>query len=115
MTMKVVSTTKDDLLPTRYADDIVVNAEEEEEADVLVYHPDTTTRRYKMKIGPERTKGITNNPHGFQRRIQIKGWRLEPVENFKCLGSIISNEGSNPEILSSIAKTRTALSRLTII
>ena len=32
----------------RFADDIVVNAEEEEEAGVLVGRLDTTTTRYKM-------------------------------------------------------------------
>ena len=39
-----------------FADDIVVNAEEEEEAGVLVDRLDTTTTRYKMEIGPTRQK-----------------------------------------------------------
>ena len=33
-----------------FAEDIVVNAEEDEEAGVLVDRLDTTTTRYKMKI-----------------------------------------------------------------
>ena len=37
------------------------------------------------------------------------------MENFKYLGAIISNEGSNPEILSRIAQTTAALSSLKII
>ena len=98
-----------------FADDIVVNAEDGEEAGVLVDHLDTTIKRYKMEIGPDKTKVMTNNPNGFQRGIKIKGQRQEEVENFKCLGAIISNEGSNPEILSRIAKTTAALSRLKII
>ena len=49
----------------RFADDIVVNAEEEEEAGVLVDRLDTTTTRYKMVIGPEKTKAMTNNQNGF--------------------------------------------------
>ena len=53
--------------------------------------------------------------NGFQREIKIKGQRLEEVENFKYLGAIISNEGSKPEILSRIAQTTAALSRLKII
>ena len=40
----------------RFTDDIVVNAEEKEEAGVLVDRLDTTTRRYKMEIGPDNTK-----------------------------------------------------------
>ena len=98
----------------RFADDIVANAEEEKEAGVLVDRLDTTTTRYKMEIGPDKTKVMTNNPNGFQREIKIKGQRLEEVENFKYLGAIISNEGSKPEILSRIAQT-SALSRLKII
>ena len=37
------------------------------------------------------------------------------MENFKYLGAIISNEGSKPEVLSRIAQTTAALSRLKII
>ena len=69
-----------------------------------------------MKIGPDRTKVMTNNPNsGFQREIKIKGQRLEEVENLKNLGVIISNEGSKSEILSRIIQTTAALSRLKII
>ena len=98
-----------------FADDIVVNAEDEEAAGVLVDPLDRTTTRYKMESGPDKTKVITNNPSGFQREIKIKGQRLEEVENLKYLGAIISNEGSKPEILSRIAQTTAALSRLKII
>ena len=97
-----------------FTDDIVVNAEEEEEVGVLVDRVDTTTTRYKM-IGPDKTKVITNNKNGFQREIKIKGQRLEEVENFKYFGAIISDEGSKPEIISRIAQTTAALSRLKII
>ena len=99
----------------RFADDIVVNAEDEEAAGVLVDRLDTTTTSYKMEIGPDKTKVMTNNPNGFQREIKIKGQRLGVVENFKYLGAIISNEGSKPEILSRIAQTTAALSKLKII
>ena len=97
----------------RFADNtvVVVNAEEEEAAGVLIDRPDTTNTRYKMGIGPDKTKVMTTNPNGFQREFKIKGQRLE-VENFKYLGTIISNEGSNPEILSRLAQTTAALSRL---
>ena len=99
----------------RFAVDIVVNTEEEEEAGVLVDRLDTTSTRHKMEIGLDKTKVMTNNPNGFQREIKIKSQRLEEVENFKYRGAIISNEGSKPEILSRIAQTTAALSRLQII
>ena len=87
----------------RFADDIVVNAEEEEEDGVLVDRLDRTTTRYKLEIGPDKTKVMTHNPNGFQRKIKIKAHRLEEEENFKYLEAIISNEGSKPAILSRIA------------
>ena len=71
----------------RFADDIVVNAEEEEEAGVLIDRLDTITTRYKMEIGPDKAKLMTNNPNGFQREIKRKGQRLEEVENFKYIGA----------------------------
>ena len=37
------------------------------------------------------------------------------MENFKYLGTIISNEGSKPEIISRIAETTATLSRWKII
>ena len=78
MTMKIVTN-------FNFADDIVVNAEEEEEADVLVDRLNTTTTRYNIEIGPDKTKVMTNNPNGCQREIKIKGQRLEGVKNFKYL------------------------------
>ena len=98
----------------RFADDIVVNAEEEEEADVLIDRLDRTTTR-SMEIGPDNTEVMPTNPNGFQREIKIKGQRLEELENLKYLGTIVSNEGSKPEVLSRIAQTTAALSRLKII
>ena len=81
----------------------------------LVDRLDTTTTRYKMEIGRDKTKAMTNNPNGFQREIKINGQRLEKVDIFKFLGAITSNEGSKLEILSRITQTTTALSRLKII
>ena len=71
--MKVVLALEDSLIPTSAeADDIAVNAEEEEEADILVKRLNTTTTRYIMAISPDKTKMMTNNPNGFQREIKIK-------------------------------------------
>ena len=55
-----------------FADHIVVYAEKEEEAAVLVDRFDTTTTRYKMETRPEKTKVTTNNPNRFQSKIKIK-------------------------------------------
>ena len=43
---------------------------------------------------------------------KVNGQKLETVTSFKYLGSVISDEGSKPEILSRIAQATAALTRL---
>ena len=56
----------------RFADDIVVNAEEEEAGILVEDRLDTTTTRYKMEIGPDKTKVMTNNPMASKERARKK-------------------------------------------
>ena len=42
----------------------------------------------------------------------MNGQKLETVTSFKYLGSVITDEGSEPEILSGIAQATAALTRL---
>ena len=65
-----------------------------------------------MKISAEKTKLMTNNTSGINTKIKINGQNLETVTSFKYLGSVITGEGSKPEILSRIAQTTAALTRL---
>ena len=65
-----------------------------------------------MEISAEKTKLITNNTSGINREIKVNGQKLETVTSFKYLGSVIIDEGSKPEILSRIAQTTAALTRL---
>ena len=44
--------------------------------------------------------------------FSLKRQRLETVTSFKYLGSLITDEGSKPEILSRIAQTTAALTRV---
>ena len=46
------------------------------------------------------------------KQIKANGQRLETVTSFKYLGSVITDEGSKPEILCRIAQTTAALTRL---
>ena len=70
----------------RFVDDTVVNAEEEEDAGVLVDRLDTTTTSTKWRLAQTR-QVMTNNPNGFQREIKIKDQRLEEMLNFRYLGA----------------------------
>ena len=65
-----------------------------------------------MGINAEKTKLITNDTSGINTEIKINGQKLEIVTSFKYLGSFITDEVSKPEILSRIAQTTAALTRL---
>ena len=65
-----------------------------------------------MEISVEKTKLMTNNTSGISTEIKVNGQKLETVTSFKYLGSVITDEGSKPEILSGIAQTTVALTRL---
>ena len=65
-----------------------------------------------MEISAEKTTLMTNNTSGINTAIKVNGQKLETVTSFKYLGSVITDEGSKPEILSRIAQTTAALTRL---
>ena len=41
----------------------------------------------------------TNNIRGINTEIKVNGQKLETVTSFEYLGSVITDEGSKPEIL----------------
>ena len=53
-----------------------------------------------MEISTEKTKLITINTSGIKTEIKVNGQKFETVTNFKYLGSVITDEGSNPVVLS---------------
>ena len=96
----------------RFTDDIDGLVGEEEELANLVERLDKASTAYGMEISAEKTKLMTNNTSGINTEIKVNGQRLETVTSFKYLGSVITDEGSKPEILSRIAQTTAALTRL---
>ena len=50
-----------------------------------------------MEISAEKTKLMTNNTSGTNKKIKVNGQKLEAVTSFKYLGSVITDEGSKPE------------------
>ena len=95
----------------RFADDIDGLAGEEELAN-LVERLDKASTAYYMKISAEKTKLITNNTSGINTTIKVNRQKLDTVTSFKYLGSVITDEGSKPEILSRIEHATAALTRL---
>ena len=65
-----------------------------------------------MEINAEKKKLMTNNTCGINTEIKVNGQKLETVTGFKYLGSLITDEGSTPEILSRTAQTSAALTRI---
>ena len=74
----------------------------------LVGHLDEAVNASKIEIGPEKTKVLTCNLDDSKFNIGVND-RLDTVKNFKYLGSIIFDDGSEHEILYRIAQTNATL------
>ena len=57
-----------------------------------------------MDISAEKTKQMTKDTSGINTEIKVSGQKLETVTSFKYLGSVITDEGSKPELLCRIAQ-----------
>ena len=82
--------------------DVISNfglAGEEEELANLAERLDKASTAYGMEISAEMTKLMTNNSSGINREIKVNRQKFETVTSFKYLGSVITDEGSKPEIL----------------
>ena len=55
---------------------------------------------------------VAINTTSINIEIKVNGQKLETVASFKYLGSVVTDKGSKPEILSRIAQTTAALRRL---
>ena len=73
-----------------------------EELAKLVERLDKASTAYGMEISAEKTKLMTSNNSGINTEIKVTGQKLETAASFKYLGSVITDEGPKPEILSGI-------------
>ena len=85
-----------------FPDDIDGLAGEEEELANLAERLDKASTAYGMEISAKKTMLMTNNTNGINPEIKVNGQKLETVTSFKYLGSLITDEGFKPEILSRI-------------
>ena len=92
----------------RFADDIDGLAGEEEELAKLAELLDKSSTAY----GAEKTQQMTNNTSGINTEIKVNGQKLETVTSFKYLGSVVTDGGSKPEILSRTEQTTATLTSL---
>ena len=87
-----------------FADDIDRLVGEEEEQTKLVERLDKASTAYSFEISAKKTILITNNTSGIKTEIKVNGQKLGTVTSFTNLGSVITDEGSKPEILSRVAQ-----------
>ena len=81
---------------TLTVDDIDGLAGEEEELANLVEHLDKASTAYSMEISAEKTKLMTNNTSVINTEIKVNVQKLKTVTSFKYLGSVITDESSDP-------------------
>ena len=65
-----------------------------------------------LKISAEKTKLMTNSANGIQREIKVKEQKMGTATSLKYLGTVVSGDGSKPEVLSRIAQATAALTKL---
>ena len=73
------------------------------------------TKPPQPTISAEKTKLMTKNTSGINTEIKVNGQKIETVTSFRFLGSVITDEGPKPEILSRIARTTAAFTRLKLV
>ena len=88
---------------------------QERELVKLVNHLEEASAAYGMQISAEKTQLMTNNTNGIRTDIAIDNMKLQTVCSFKYLGAIASDEGSKPEVLSSITQPTAAVTKLKVI
>ena len=82
----------------RFSEDIDGLAGEEEEWAKLIERLNKAFTAYGMEISAEATQLMTNNTSGINTEVKVNGQKLETVT------SVITDEGSMPEVLSRVAQ-----------
>ena len=82
--------------------------------EALVESFDQTCTSYKVEISAK-TKLMTISANDIQIEIKVNGQRLGIVTSFKYLGTVVSDDGSKPEVLSRITQATAALTKLKLI
>ena len=88
---------------------------QEQELVKLVNHLEEASTAYSMQVNAGKTQLMTNNTNSISTDITTDNQKLETVRSFKYLGTIVLDEGSKPEVLSRIAQTTAAVTKLKVI
>ena len=79
----------------------------------LVNHLEEASTAYGIQISVEKTQLTINN--SISTDITIDNKKLETVHSLKYLLAVVSDEGSKPEVMSRIAQSTAAGTKLKVI
>ena len=96
----------------RFPDDIDCLAGEEEDLEKLAECPYKFSTAYGMEISAEKTKLMINNTSGINTVIKASRQKLETFTTFNYLDSVITEEGSKPELLSRIGTDKSSIDKV---
>ena len=96
----------------RFADGL---AGKEQELIKLVNRLEEASTAYDMQISAEKTQMMTNKTNGISTDITIDNKKLETICSIIYLGAVVSDKGSKAEVLSRIAQTTAAVTKLKVI
>ena len=99
----------------RYADDTVLIADSETKLLSLISALNESCRRRGLRININKTEvmGVTKISERLRVRVNVQGRTINQVENFKYLGSIISeNTNCEKEIKTRIGVAKTAFGKM---
>lgn len=97
----------------RYADDIVIVAETEEQLQSIANSVHTTCTKYKLKINARKTKSMVFSRRQPTLNITVGNTSIEQVDGFRYLGTLFcSNRDSLKPIKERISIGYAALGRL---
>ena len=78
----------------------------------LIKRPDKPSTTYGLEVSAGKTKLMTKKTCGINKDIKVNGQKLQTVTSLKYMASVVSDEGSKPDILSRTAQSAAALTRL---
>ena len=79
-----------------YADDLVICGESKEDLRVMVGRFAEVCRRRELKVNPGKSKVmVLNGEEGLACEVHVDGVRLEHVSEFKYLGCVLDESGTD--------------------
>uniref|UniRef100_A0A1W7RAL1 Endonuclease-reverse transcriptase n=1 Tax=Hadrurus spadix TaxID=141984 RepID=A0A1W7RAL1_9SCOR len=94
----------------RYADDTVILTRKRKEMKTALENLNKLGEKYKMKINLKKTKFMSiNNKNKRHPNLTIQNHKIEEIDSYRYLGSLITNDGRNiHEVNSRIAMAKQA-------